>query len=140
MGHARCDHQAIPATPTDAWPDRRREGASGRRRQPTPGASGDTDAGGVGGVATRRCRAASGDMTRIGGRLGHPARCPLVEGAGLGAGAGEFARAIRTAWLHVSPRFHLRPIDVVVFHGSRRDLVLRWVSRLDAFSGYPFRT
>ena len=59
---------------------------------------------------------------------------------GLGAGAGEFDRAIRTAWLHVLPRFHLRPIDVVVFHGSRRDLVLRWVSRLDAFSGYPFRT
>ena len=38
------------------------------------------------------------------------------------------------------PRFHLRPIDVVVFHGSRRDLVLRRVSRLDAFSGYPVRT
>jgi len=36
--------------------------------------------------------------------------------------------------------FHLRPIDVVVFHGSRRDLVLRRVSRLDAFSGYPVRT
>jgi len=38
------------------------------------------------------------------------------------------------------PRFHPRPINVVVFHGSRRDLVLRGASRLDAFSGYPVRT
>jgi len=40
----------------------------------------------------------------------------------------------------VLPRLHIRPIDVVVDHGSRRDLVLRRVSRLDAFSGYPCRT
>jgi len=38
------------------------------------------------------------------------------------------------------PRLHLRPIDVVVFHGSRGDLVSRGASRLDAFSGYPVRT
>jgi hypothetical protein len=49
-------------------------------------------------------------------------------------------RAISTGRLHGLPRFHLRPIDVVVFHGSRRDLVLRGASRLDAFSGYPVRT
>jgi hypothetical protein len=49
-------------------------------------------------------------------------------------------RAIRTARLHGLPRFHLRPIDVVVFHGSHRDLISRRVSRLDAFSGYPCRT
>ena len=49
-------------------------------------------------------------------------------------------RAISTGQLRGLPRFHLRPIDVVVFHGSRRDLVLRRVSRLDAFSGYPVRT
>ena len=54
-----------------------------------------------------------------------------------GSGAG---RAISTGWLSGLPRFHLRPIDVVVYHGSRRDLVLRGVSRLDAFSGYPVRT
>ena len=72
--------------------------------------------------------------------LGAPSAGPWGSGIGLGAGAGELDRAIRTAWLHVLPRFHLRPIDVVVFHGSRRDLVSRWVSRLDAFSGYPFRT
>ena len=49
-------------------------------------------------------------------------------------------RAISTGQLHGLPRFDLRPIDVVVYHGSRRDLVLRRVSRLDAFSGYPVRT
>jgi hypothetical protein len=49
-------------------------------------------------------------------------------------------RAISTGQLNGLLRFHLRPIDVVVFHGSRRDLVLRRVSRLDAFSGYPVRT
>ena len=52
----------------------------------------------------------------------------------------EFVRAIRTARLHALLHFHLRPIDVVVFHGPWGDLVLRLVSRLDAFSGYPFRT
>ena len=66
---------------------------------------------------------------------------------GLAAARGQFCvgvssanRAISTGQLRGLPRFHLRPIDVVVFHGSRRDLVLRRVSRLDAFSGYPVRT
>ena len=49
-------------------------------------------------------------------------------------------RAIRTARLRGLPHLHLRPIDVVVFHGPQGDLVLRGVSRLDAFSGYPVRT
>ena len=67
--------------------------------------------------------------------------CPLTsELRVLGAGCGRGIRAIRTARLHGLPRFDLRPIDVVVDHGSRRDLVLRRVSRLDAFSGYPDRT
>ena len=52
----------------------------------------------------------------------------------------EADRAISTARLRGLPRFHLRPIDVVVYHGSQRDLVLRGVSRLDAFSGYPVHT
>jgi hypothetical protein len=59
----------------------------------------------------------------------------------LGCSTGEQVdRAISTGQLRGLPRFHLRPIDVVVYHGSRRDLVLRRVSRLDAFSGYPVRT
>ena len=49
-------------------------------------------------------------------------------------------RAIRTGKLNSLLRLHTQPIDVVVFHGSRRDLVLRLVSRLDAFSGYLVRT
>ena len=49
-------------------------------------------------------------------------------------------RAIRTGKLNALLRLHTQPINVVVFHGSRRDLVLRQVSRLDAFSGYLFRT
>ena len=49
-------------------------------------------------------------------------------------------RAISTGQLRGLRPFHLRPIDVVVYHGSQRDLVLRRVSRLDAFSGYPVRT
>ena len=53
---------------------------------------------------------------------------------------GQADRAISTGQLRGLPRFDLRPIDVVVFHGSQRDLVLRRVSRLDAFSGYPIRT
>ena len=52
----------------------------------------------------------------------------------------EFYWAIRIARLRGLPHFHLRPIDVVVYHGPWGDLVLRLVSRLDAFSGYPFRT
>ena len=63
------------------------------------------------------------------------------EGASpLAAGSYEFDRAIRTAQLRSLPSFHLRPIDVMVYHGPWGDLVLRLVSRLDAFSGYPFRT
>ena len=52
----------------------------------------------------------------------------------------ELYRAIRTGQLHALPRFHTRPINVMVYHGPRGDLVSRWVSRLDAFSGYPVRT
>jgi hypothetical protein len=49
-------------------------------------------------------------------------------------------RAISTGKLHASPHFHTRPINVVVYHDSRRSLVLRLVSRLDAFSGYLVHT
>ena len=34
----------------------------------------------------------------------------------------------------------MRPINVVVFHDSQGNLVLRLVSRLDAFSVYLVRT
>ena len=51
----------------------------------------------------------------------------------------EVYRAISNGKLHTLLRFHTRPINVVVFHGSQGTLVFRLVSRLDAFSGYPFR-
>jgi hypothetical protein len=52
--------------------------------------------------------------------------------------------AVSTGQLRQLPAVHLRPIDLVVFQepSFRRtgDLVLRGVSRLDAFSVYPGRT
>ena len=82
------------------------------------------------GVGSCRCT-----RTVSGGTQFH--RCGVSR---RNAGGSSANRAISTGQLRGLPRFHLRPIDVVVFHGSRRDLVLRRVSRLDAFSGYPVRT
>ena len=48
-------------------------------------------------------------------------------------------RAISTGWLHALLRFHARPIDVVVFHGSQGRPTSKWASRLDG-TGYPVRT
>jgi hypothetical protein len=46
--------------------------------------------------------------------------CGLLEPTACsGLGTDEACRAIRTARLHGLPRFDLRPIDVVVDHGSR---------------------
>jgi len=52
----------------------------------------------------------------------------------------ELYRAIRTSQLRALPPLHTWPINVMVYHGPRGDLVSRWVSRLDAFSGYPVHT
>ena len=56
----------------------------------------------------------------------------------------QAARTISTGQLNASPHLHLRPIHQVVSLGpsalSRGELILRLASRLDAFSGYPFRT
>ena len=54
-------------------------------------------------------------------------------------------RPISTGRLHVLPRLHLRPINPVIFWGPYQVnpvgiLILERASRLDAFSGYPFRT
>ena len=59
---------------------------------------------------------------------------------------GQGTRSISTGKLNTLLRLHPQPIDVVVYHGpsegyySLGDLILRWASRLDAFSGYPYRT
>ena len=54
-------------------------------------------------------------------------------------------RPISTGQLRALPHFHLRPINPVVYWGPYQvnpvgDLILKRASRLDAFSGYPFRT
>ena len=67
------------------------------------------------------------------------ARWGCLQSPAFDAGS-EIDRAIRTARLNGLPHVHLRPINVMVSHGPQGDLVLRLVSRLDAFSGYPFRT
>ena len=53
-------------------------------------------------------------------------------------------RPISTGRLNTLPCLHLRPINVVVFHGPYLvdpvgNLILERASRLDAFSAYPFR-
>ena len=55
-------------------------------------------------------------------------------------GTDQAYRAISTGQLNALLRLHLRPIDVVVYHGPQGYLVLRGASRLDAFSGYPVRS
>ena len=52
----------------------------------------------------------------------------------------ESCRAISTARLRTLPPLHLPPIDVVVYDGPRRDLILWLASCLDAFSTYPNQT
>ena len=55
-------------------------------------------------------------------------------------GSDQAYRTISTGQLSTLLRLHLRPIDVMVFHGPQGYLVLRGASRLDAFSGYPVRS
>ena len=55
-------------------------------------------------------------------------------------GSNQAYRAISTGQLNTLLRLHLRPIDVVVYHGPQGYLVSRGASRLDAFSGYPVRS
>ena len=69
----------------------------------------------------------TGPPGRILGRSGVMIGCVIVRGLALCAvdacasarwcGGKEFYRVIRTARLHSLRSFHLRPIDVVVYHG-----------------------
>ena len=63
---------------------------------------------------------------------------------GLPANRRSSPRAISTSQLHTLLRFHLLPINQVVFLGPyffrMRDLILGGVSRLDAFSVYHVHT
>ena len=59
---------------------------------------------------------------------------------------GQASRPISSARLCASPHLHLRPIDLVFSQGPSDGswpwgcLISGRASRLDAFSGYPFRT
>ena len=58
---------------------------------------------------------------------------------------GQASRPISTGKLNALLHLHTRPINVVVYNGPLGDcsqgyLILKEASRLDAFSGYPFRT
>ena len=61
---------------------------------------------------------------------------------------GQASRRISTGKLNTLLCLHIRPINLVVFKASsvkyvsipKGYLILRGASRLDAFSGYPFRT
>ncbi len=60
---------------------------------------------------------------------------------------GQAERPISTGKLHPLPDFHIPPIKEVVClrpsypaEAELGDLILERASRLDAFSGYPFRT
>ena len=55
-------------------------------------------------------------------------------------GSNQAYRAISTSQLNTLLCLHLWPIDEVVYLGSQGYLVLKGASRLDAFSGYPFRS
>ena len=91
---------------------------------------------------------AQGPKLRKHGYTGGPARGARrarrprhTHGLGAGRAGDELVRAIRTGRLHASRRFHPRPIDVVVSHGSSQaGPVSGRASRLDAVSGYPTRT
>ena len=56
------------------------------------------------------------------------------------SGSDQAYRTISIGQLNALLRLHLRPIDVVVYHGPQGYRVLRGASRLDAFSGYPVRS
>ena len=68
----------------------------------------------------------------------HPENC--IESDSFGSSP----RPISIDQLHALLHFHLRPINHIVYMGSYHvdrvgDLILRWASRLDAFSVYPIR-
>ena len=68
-----------------------------------------------------------------------------MEEAGNGGWWVGEPSTISNARLHVLPRVHVRPIDLVIFQGSYPvdlvgSLIFGRASRLDAFSAYPDRT
>ena len=72
-------------------------------------------------TAARRGRRAAGHGLAAGRAAGRVVLASFWHGPAavrLPLGGVEVDRAIRTGQLHALPRFHTRPIDVVVCHGS----------------------
>ena len=69
---------------------------------------------GTPGIATR----STGRMRRHGWFVLRKVVRGIFAAHGSEGESDQADRAISTGQLHGSPRFHIRPIDVVVFHGS----------------------
>ena len=130
MGPPRCDHQAKAAVQrTENRPADAAGIPAGVRVCRSREASGH-------GVAQRPCRTGNGQQSQPAVPGLFSVLCSLssarpLAARGLGAGNGERLRAIRTGRLHALLRLHLRPIDVVVDHGSR--------ARPGFEAGFPLR-
>jgi hypothetical protein len=74
------------------------------------------------------------------GRRAHPQNSIAARGA-----LKSSPRMISTGLLNALLRLHIPPINLVVFQDpyslkGMGELISRWASRLDAFSGYPIQT
>ena len=128
-----------PATATAAsFIHERIPGAQTRMATPVP----------IPNTAVKHPGVRAGSIKKVAVRVGSLAPEPELPGAwgppgerGIGA---VKRLAVSTGRLRRSPAVHLRPIDPVVYREPSAlrpgDLVLRGVSRLDAFSVYPGRT
>jgi hypothetical protein len=78
------------------------------------------------------------------GRRATARQLPEISIASTNVIVNPSPRPISTGRLHTLPCFHLRPINVMVYHGPYQvdpvgNLILERASHLDAFSAYPFR-
>lgn len=95
-------------------------------------------------------RASRGTASRLSPVLGRDVWCVASDGSRFAAAAGQHRTRIMRA---IKPIGRLVPVSSTRYRACtpglstwssstalKGDLVLRWVSRLDAFSGYPVRT
>ena len=94
----------------------------GHPRYRPPGRATSRAARSAGEERARAGRASGVRASRQSGRAGSDRACKVWHGGCLALRGRcwgvEVDRAIRTGQLRASPRFHTRPIDVVVYHGS----------------------
>jgi hypothetical protein len=68
-------------------------------------------------VVVHRCEVMKDDIEEVVSVSRMDAACGVHSFEDTAIGRVEIDRAIRTARLHPLPGFHLRPIDVMVYHG-----------------------